>query len=50
MAECLIRETGGVFESLVALVEEAEQTSWKALLARLKREQGEVMLENDEPF
>ena len=50
MAERLIHETGGVFESLVALIEEAEQTSWGALLDCLKRKQGKVTPEDDELF
>lgn len=40
VAERIIASTGGAFASTVALVEEAEATSWYALLTRLRREQG----------
>jgi hypothetical protein len=40
VAERIITSTGGAFAPTVALVEEAEATSWYALLTRLRREQG----------
>ena len=52
VARRLIVKTGGVFEDLVALIEEAEQGgSWYALLTRLQREQGAApAAADDEPF
>ena len=47
----LIGKTGGDFEPLVALIEEAEEGgSWYALLSRLQREQGVTPAADDEPF
>ena len=47
----LIGKTGGDFEPLVALIEEAEQGgSWYALLTRLQREQGVAPAADDEPL
>ncbi|MDS4030520.1 MAG: hypothetical protein RKO66_10655 [Candidatus Contendobacter sp.] len=52
VARRLIGKTGGDFEPLVALIEEAEQGgSWYALLTRLQREQGAALAAaDDEPF
>lgn len=51
MAERLIAQTGGQFDETVALMEEAERTSWYHLLDRLRREQdGEPAEDDDEPF
>ena len=52
VAQRLIGKTGGDFEPLVALIEEAEQGgSWYALLTRLQREQGAALTAaDDEPF
>ncbi len=49
-AERLIGATGGEFDALVALMEEAENSSWYDLLARLRREQGEDLPEDEEPL
>lgn len=47
----LIAKTGGDFEPLVALIEEAEEGgSWYGLLTRLQREQGVAPAADDEPF
>jgi hypothetical protein len=51
IAQRLIAKTGGGFEPLVALIEEAEQGgSWYALLTRLQREQGVAPAADNEPF
>ncbi len=51
VARRLIIKTGGVFDDLVALIEEAEEGgSWYALLTRLQREQGVTPAADDEPF
>ena len=51
IAQRLIAKTGGNFEPLVALIEEAEQGgSWYALLNRLQREQGVAPAADDEPL
>jgi hypothetical protein len=51
VAQRLIAKTGGDFEPLVALIEEAEQGgSWYALLTHLQREQGVTPAADDEPF
>ena len=51
VAQRLIGKTGGDFEPLVRLIEEAEQGgSWYALLTRLQREQGVAPAADDEPF
>lgn len=52
VAQRLIGKTGGDFEPLVALIEEAEQGgSWYALLNRLQREQGAApAAADDEPL
>lgn len=46
----LIAKTGGDFEPLVALIEEAEGSSWYGLLTCLQREQGVAPAADDEPF
>lgn len=46
----LIAKTGGNFEPLVALIEEAEGSSWYGLLTCLQREQGVTPAADDEPF
>ena len=50
VAQRLIANTGGDFEPLVALIEEAEGGSWYALLTRLQREQGVAPAADDELF
>jgi hypothetical protein len=42
VTERIIAKTAGTFEATVALIQEAENGSWYDLLARLRREQGEV--------
>jgi len=50
IAERLIVATGGDFERTIALIQEAQQGSWRNLLAQLRREQGVTLPTNDEPF
>jgi hypothetical protein len=51
IAQRLIDKTGGDFESLIDLIEQAEEGgSWYALLTRLQREQGVAPAADDEPF
>ena len=50
VARLLFAETGGEFETTVALIEKAEEGSWYDLHARLKRTQGLTPPGDDEPF
>jgi len=50
IAERLIVATGGDFERTIALIQEAQQGSWRNLLAKLRREQGVILPTDDERF
>lgn len=50
LAQCLIDKTGGAFEPLVALIQQAETTSFHDLLAILRREQAHAPPASIETF
>jgi hypothetical protein len=50
LAQLLIAKTNGAFEPLVALIQQAETTSFHDLLAILRREQGQATAETIETF
>jgi hypothetical protein len=50
ITERLMVETNGVFEPLLALLTEAETGTWRDLLDRLRRKQGEPTAMDNEPF
>jgi len=50
VAQRLIAKTGGVFKEVVALIEEAQNSSWNNLLNRLQHQQDAPQPLNDEPF
>jgi hypothetical protein len=50
LAQRLSTKTGGEFETLVTLIEQAEASSFHALLGALRREQGEAVKSDDTEF